>query len=482
VMTYTQLKTQILKTINLCSSIHKNHKTNILNKLIVNNQDLAPQGSPEWLALRVYNIGGSEMSTITGENCFSSIDKLVAQKIGFSHFGGNMATRWGNLFEFVTQQITEIIFDISDGIHETGSLEGAVPNQRYSPDGLAVIKMKCIDINDGQTVKTDEYCIVLFEFKSPLYSIPTGSIPKYYLPQVKTGLCSIPITDFAIFISNMFRKCSFSELGLSTDYDVDFHNRDAKRKFIPTKPLAFGMILFYQTKQQQIEFYKKYNHLITYNPDDNNFNYDSDDSDGDAENVFGSLEANTTKSIPTFVPTYTENVELYKYIHRTYADSNNPIRDFGKSYYRDFNDILQLFDDKYLSVKYCVPHILGAYNTNAFLSAQGKTPGVDDYSQTIKDYKNIIKSGVVETGDPIIGYLPWKMMKSDIVYEPRDSMYVKNQSAKIQETIQIIQKINTADTEVNKLLLFKEHFPKSKILKDEGLDNAHIMEFLPKNI
>ena len=148
--TSSELKTQILQNINLCSQIHKTHKKNILDKLIVLNQDLAPQGSPEWLAIRVYNIGGSEMSTITGENCFSSIDKLVAQKIGFSHFSGNIATRWGKLFEFATQQITEIVFDIDDGIQETGSLEGAIPNQRYSPDGLAIIKMKCEDVVNKQ--------------------------------------------------------------------------------------------------------------------------------------------------------------------------------------------------------------------------------------------------------------------------------------------------------------------------------------------
>jgi hypothetical protein len=475
------LKTQILANINLCSPIHKKHKTNILNELLTQNRDLAPQGSPEWLADRVYNIGGSEMSTITGENSFSSIEKLVAQKIGFSHFDGNIATRWGNLFEFVTQQITEIVFDIDDGIHETGSLPGAVPNQKYSPDGLAVIKMKCADVINGLELETDEYCIVLFEFKSPFYSIPSGVIPKHYLPQVKTGLCSIPITDFSIFISNMFRKCSFDKLGTSTDYDEDFHNRDAKRNFIPTDSLAFGMVIFYQTKKQQLKFYKKYKNLITYDPNANDFNYDSDESDDATEMVFNKLGMKSPDPKSKFIPNYNENVDLYKYVHRSYTESNHTIRDFGKSYYRDFNDILQLFDDKFLSVKYCTPHILEAYNHNEFLEAQGKTPGSNDCEQTIEDYQNIIKSGVVG-GDPIVGFLPWKMLKSDIIYEPRDSMYVKNYEVKIQETIKIIQKINILTTETDKVALFKEYFPKSKILRDDGLDNTHLMQFLPKNL
>lgn len=483
--TSSVLKTQILQNINLCSQIHKTHKTNILDKLIVLNQDLAPQGSPEWLAIRVYNIGGSEMSTITGENCFSSIDKLVAQKIGFSHFSGNIATRWGKLFEFATQQITEIVFDIDDGIQETGSLEGAIPNQRYSPDGLAIIKMKCEDVVNKQKIETDEYCIVLFEFKSPLYSIPAGYIPKYYLPQVKTGMCSIPITDFAIFISNMFRKCAFNELGTSKEYDTEFHNRDAKRKFDPVPPLAFGMILFYQTEKQQLQFYEKYKNLITYEPNKNEFNYDSDDSD-DAEDAFNSMNIHnkeTTLEIkPVFVPTYSENVSLYKYIHRSCTEQNDNIRDIGKSYYRDFNDILQLFDDGLLSVKYCVPHILEEYNHNEFLVAQGKTHGTDDCEQAIKDYQHIINSGVVGTGEPIVGYLPWKMVKSDIIYEPRDEMYVLNHEDKIKEVIQTIQKINTAPTQEDKVAMFKKYYPKSKVLKESGLDNAHVMEFLPQNM
>lgn len=485
-MNYQSLKEIIIQNINLGSQSHKLHKTNILKKLIVHNQDLAPQGSPEWLAIRMYNIGGSEMSTITGENCFSSIDKLVAQKIGFSHFSGNIATRWGKLFEFATQQITEIVFDIDGGIHETGSLEGAIPNQRYSPDGLAVIKMECEGNINDKHMESTEYCIVLFEFKSPLYSIPNGCIPKHYLPQVKTGLCSIPITDFAIFISNMFRKCAFETLGNSTDYDIDFHNRDTKRGFIPTKPLAFGMIIFYQTEIQRMKFYEKYKHLIMYNSDDIVFNYDSDYSDDsdDATNVFKSMDGSgiSPDNVPKFVPTYNENIALYKYINQAYTGENEHIRDFGKSYYRDFNDILQLFDDNLLSVKYCTPHILKNYDSNEFLTAQCKKHGSDDYTHVISNYKNTINSCVVETGESILGYLPWKLFKSDIIYEPRDHNYVLNHETKIQDTIKIIQKINMTNNQSDKISMFKKYFPRSNVLKESGLDNTHIMEFLPHNI
>jgi hypothetical protein len=522
------LKLQILQNINLCSIIHKTYKLNILNKLLNQNKDLAPQGSPEWLADRIYNIGGSEMATITGDNCFSSIDQLVSQKVGFTHFSGNIATKWGKLFECVTKQLTEIIFDIDDGIKETGSLDGAVPNQRYSPDGLAVIKFKCEEVICDKNIETEEYCIVLFEFKSPLYSIPSGSIPKYYIPQVKTGLCSIPITDFALFISNMFRKCSFDELGASMDYDKDFHNRDCKikpkvskstknpknpknnpttkkttkptNKIDITSPLAFGLILFYQTEIQYTKFYEKYKHLITYTE----YNYDSDSDDeahmladyiakknpnknhngnpheinNQSKNVFDLIN---DESVPKFKLTYAENDVLCKYIYETY-NKKTKSKDFGKSYYRDFNDILQLYEDGLLSVEYCKPHILEEYNKNAFLSAQGKTCGSNIYTEVINGYSARINSRISESGHPIIGYLPWKLFKSDIIYESRDSTYLNAYESKIQDTINIIQKINKADTQEDKIELFKHYYPKSKVLKNAGLDNDHIMEFLPHNM
>lgn len=501
------LELQILTNINLCSKIHKTYKINILNKLLYNNKDLAPQGSPEWLADRIYNIGGSEMATITGDNCFSSIDQLVAQKIGFSHFSGNIATKWGKLFENVTKQITEIIFDIDAGIQETGSLNGSVPNQKYSPDGLAVVKFKCDKIICDKNIETEEYCIVLFEFKSPLYSIPSGVIPKYYLPQVKTGLCSIPIADFALFISNMFRKCSFNELGVSKNYDKDFHSRDFKSKSNKKQnsidnsgidPLAFGMILFYQTKEQNIKFYEKYRHIITYN---NDYNYDSDNSSecsyethdtlsenkshnnshNKSENIFDLINESNNK----IKLTYSDNDILYKYINETYNNNNNnkvKIKDFGKSYYKDFNDILQLYEDGLLSVEYCKPHILEEYNKNSFLSAQGKVCGSNEYNDIIKNYSNIINKKVSNTCDPLIGYLPWKLFKSDILYEERDSDYLQQYESKIKNIVEIIQKINLSDSHEDKIKLFKYYFPKSKVLKNVGLDNDHIMEFLPYNL
>lgn len=468
-----ELKKQILKNINLSSDIHKQYKKNILTHLIDANIDLAPQGSPEWLSIRETSIGGSEMSVITGDNPFQKLDTLIAQKLGFSKFNGNIACRWGKMFEVMTQKITEYIFDI-EYMYETGSLEGAVPHQRYSPDGLGIVKIKCEDTYDDELIETEEYCIVLFEYKSPYSSIPHGIIPKHYLPQVKTGLCSIPIADFAIFISNMYRKCSMDNLNKSLDYDTGFHSRD--RNFIAENVLALGVNIFYQTKEQQQEFMKLYGEeSIDSDLESIDSDLESNDSDEDSDseiNVFDKI--NSYKKPITY-----NNPPIYRYISKLINDSKAMyIRDFGKSYYSEFNIILELYDKGLVSIHYCEPHIFDEYYNNNFLLSQGKknkmndnpTKSIETYKKVITEFKNII------------GYLPWKMFKSDIIYEDRDPNYMKNYESEINRTIGIINEIKSQTDQEDQIELFKKYFPKSKILQDNGLVQSDAFEFLPRNI
>jgi hypothetical protein len=462
---------QIIKSIKLDSELHKIHKNTILNSLINDNINLAPQGSVEWLALREYNIGGSEMATITGDNGFSSIDKLIAQKVGLYKFNGNIMTRWGNLFEPITQMLMEKIFNI-DQIQETGSLEGAVKNQRYSPDGLAVVKMLCGDYIEDEYIEKYEYCTVLFEYKSPYYGIPCGYIPKYYIPQVKTGLCSIPISDFALFISNMFRKCSFDDLQNTNLYDTNFHNKDHKKKFIPELPLAMGIITFYQTQNQYEKFCRDYSDVIDFgdsdNSDSDNSDSDSDsDSEEDADQVFGNMGKTFIKK--------PKNNSLHNYIYMNHNTSRKI--DFGKSYYSDFDTILLLFSENLITPEYSEPYIFDKYYQHDFLKSQKKTnPNTKTLEEQIQIYKKIISD------KKIMGYIPWKLVKSDIIYEPRDDSYVKKYEKKINDTIETIKKINNIKSNNSKIELFKELFPKSKVLKEAGIDNSHIMDCLPKNL
>jgi hypothetical protein len=164
-------------------------------------------------------------------------------------------------------------------------------------------------------------------------------------------------------------------------------------------------------------------------------------------------------------------------IYTNIFNIKSPI-DFGKSGYRDFDIILQLFDSNLISVEYCDPHILSEYNKNSFLTAQERKPGSDEYSHIIKSYKQILQYGITKNNNNIIGYLPWQLFKSDILIEGRDETYVHRQESKLQDVINIIKKINTQPTEQEKIRTFKEFFPKSRLLNDK----QDSREFMPFNL
>ena len=90
---------KFLKSVNLTSSPFLEIKRKRLEKFISDNAHLPVQGTDEWLDVRRFNIGGSEMSVITGDGGFSNIKKLIASKSGLINFTGQLATRWGKMFE-----------------------------------------------------------------------------------------------------------------------------------------------------------------------------------------------------------------------------------------------------------------------------------------------------------------------------------------------------------------------------------------------
>ena len=153
----------------------------------------------------------------------------------------------------------------------------------------------------------------------------------------------------------------------------------------------------------------------------------------------------------------------------------------GKSFYGETSDIFQLFDDGFLSVKYCTPHIFDEYNKNEFLCAQKIEYKSPELCKSIIEYQQIIDSKTINNCS-IVSYLPWKLLLSDIIYEPRQSDYVTNHNNKLQSTIDIIKCINSHDDQDKKIELFKQYYPKSKILKNNNLDNTYNMQFMPINI
>ncbi len=339
------------------------------------------QGSIQWLEDRKTRIGGSEIATLLGLNPWRKIHDLVSEKIGLTHFQGNLATRWGQMFEPITRDFSAQIF-MMESIEEYPSIPGKISDQWYSPDGIGIVEFIS---ENGDKV----YYIILFEFKAPLKSIPDGKIPKYYLPQVLTGLDSIPICDYAIFVNNCYRKCKFEDL--ETDkYDRTFHSLDMYRGVKPIT-YAFGVVCFKQNKE---------------NPESSGCITDNEEI----------LILNKSKSSPI---------------------------DFGNESEKVIDKLLELVESKRVQLVYS-PIIYKSKNIKSIpLVSEHQIDHEYKYSESVCELKSFIESISYSDDSYFIGYLPWKLVKTDVILEHRDESWVDNIKNPVENTISIIKKLNS---------------------------------------
>lgn len=218
-------------------------KKHILKAFVKKHRHCAPQGSQEWHHQRRSIIGGSEIAIVTGDSPYQTIADLVRTKTGLKSFSGNLATQWGHLFEYLHVIILKSLLGLSS-VYSTGSIPGAIPHHRFSPDGLAIVQFK------------KQNCIALLEFKSPLRSIPEGVVPVHYRPQVLAGLEDISICDFGLFSNALFRLCTIDQFEDNGRYWHQFHSSDATKKFVSGKPLAMGIISVFRTEEQKKQYEK----------------------------------------------------------------------------------------------------------------------------------------------------------------------------------------------------------------------------------
>ncbi len=216
----------------------------ILSKYISANNDPSTnykQRSPEWYEKRSRSFGGSELAALMGQNQYKKAHALIIEKVRGSNFTGSIATRWGVLFENVTKIWTEKVLRMEEAIEEMPSVNGFTEGQHFSPDGLGIVRLKNID-------NEKEWYIVLFEFKAPFSTIPDGYVPKQYVPQLQAGLHSINVAHLAIFVNNMYRLCTLATL--------DFTPMCMRRPKDPSciKCLSCGIILL-SVEQERISLY-----------------------------------------------------------------------------------------------------------------------------------------------------------------------------------------------------------------------------------
>ena len=460
----SSIRLRLLKSLNLTSKVFLESKRNALARLIAANAHLPAQGTEEWLDLRRFNIGGSEIGVLTGDNKFSNLKKLVAGKVGLCSFKGIMATRWGKAFEKVTTILMQQILEIDGGIQETSSIEGGIPNHRYSPDGLAVAKMLCGGVVDGEYIETKEYVTVLFEFKSPYSSIPDGTVPKCYMPQVLAGLGSIPIADFGLFVNNMYRKCSMAQFRADATYDTAFHNKDAE-KFVLRNPAAMGFIIVYMSRETHAKFLESRGDDLGTNGGETD-NSDADNSDADDTDMSHINYAQMKSAGP---PDLTQTI-------LTKADKIHI--DFGKSSYFEFDSLLTMYDNKLIDFHYCEPMVIPEeMNKIPFI---GRQENVFGEMASISDYKRKISDGLTDElanydCAKIIGYIPYKLFNSDIIVVDRDPEFLAKCNAKVQETISVVRKIVGEDEGEDLPQIhdrFRRYYPHKNDYVDREIDAA----------
>ena len=365
-----------------------------LDKYISSLTAAPAQRSTEWYSLRQASIGGSEIATILGTNPYSNLKNMILEKIGVKSFSGSNATRWGSLFENVTKRFTEILFTCN--IKETGSIEGVIKQQRYSPDGLAVVRL----LNEDNEY---EYYIALFEFKSPYSSAPPGSIPKHYIAQVQTGLLSIPLADFAIFVNNSYRKCALKDLSFNSVYDRNYHSAVAKKKeYRAVSVLATGLVCFYQTKAQCDAFTK-------------------------------------------WRATGNSSSEFDIYDHELLSEAR--MVDFGSAYYARFNRLLELVEKKAVSCWFSeqtlnnelvnrMPIVL----LHGLTHCEQRDPATEAKKQ-LSTFTEYADSNKLQT----VGYLPWKLLLSDVIITCRQEGWRELIEPKVNEAVELLNKINEAE-------------------------------------
>jgi hypothetical protein len=408
----------------------------VITKFLETVTEAPIQKSAEWHAIRKTTIGGSEISSVLNINPFKSRRSLIADKAGISTltFNGCLATRWGNTFEQLTREWIQRISVMDGEIQETGSIEGVIARQRYSPDGLGVVKL--LNEND----QLDDY-IVLFEFKAPFSGLPDGKIPKHYIPQIQTGLLSIPICDLSIFVNNCYRKCALSDLGFAMTYDTNFHSGDAKKRRTASQRfdsvLSCGIIGFYQTKEN----YENAIKVLGYG------------SDSDSEKEIDSAESYS-------------NYNLDSDINILMNSKDTPL-DFGTAKEKTLNRLFILCEEARVNAVY-YPMILNqeAINDLDFVQTHKKEKPISEIN-----VKKIIKMQINQFGDHcddneymIVGYLPWKLVKSDIIIETIDETWKEKIEEPIRETLKIIDEIKNSDDPQSK---YYEYYPNTNRITTE---------------
>jgi len=451
----------------------RKHKEKLLAEFVERHSHLPKQGSEQWLFDRTFTIGGSEIATVIGKNKYSNLSNLVALKTKIISFRGNIATRWGRIMEKSTDLFVSSIFKCGH-IYELGSIpHSTIDVHKYSPDGLCLMKIN------------KKYYIVLLEFKAPYCSIPDGQIPPHYLPQVKAGLCTIDIADMAIFVNNVYRKCSMRQLRFDDTYGYDsfFHSNDERKDIVFQEPIAIGIILFH------IEDIEKATMVIKTLLEDQQDHSDFIDSDADSDSDSGSdsysssgynseneFSAGTEsdsdydldESIP-YISAKTAAISIEKHILSNMNNANPRLLDLGTVSYHEMNRFTEYVaadSTSFIRTKHIRPNFnkTHGFGEELFVSPELNAvfPEQDvNFVKTMRNYINICK----RKGRVPVAVMPWKLYKSDVILQQKDPHYLSIHEPKMRDVITQIKRIRHDDMDTT-VRNYEKEFGRIAVVKN----------------
>ena len=205
-------------------------------------RDSSKQRTAAWYTAIKTTVGGSELAAVMGWNPYRKFLEVVQEKAGTvaGFDGGNIACWWGSMFEDVMTRF--IALDVGSPVIGDEICVQEIRGHRHSPDGYTVVgAFWC----DGQwnlwstdcAFPADVHYSVVIEIKCPYRRMPDGKIPRYYRPQVWSGLVVSPVCHHGLFVDGVFRRCSLAQLGPSGAYD-DVYHRDRAPLGVP---VAWGL-------------------------------------------------------------------------------------------------------------------------------------------------------------------------------------------------------------------------------------------------
>lgn len=522
----TKLRTLLLHEHNSPISLSIHEKIKIIEEVINITAYDPAQGSKEWVSER--QIGGSDTSSVMGKGYYGKgFFDVIKDKIFGSSFTGNLATRFGRVMEEVSRKFIEKIFNTH--VWELKSLPNQLPYTSYSPDGVAVAQL------------FGRLMMLLLEFKTPLSRIPDGKIPKEYLPQIKAGMCAIPMVEGSLFVNSMLRLCSLRDFKYNFEYNTNLHKSDTttcKSRPIPHKSkldniVAFGMTVLVQNEIQYKNSLENADNayidpLLTelgLNEGKVSSSYGNtfivfDSGPSLEDELLRGKVLSITKTLNNIYRTINLKKRLYsrfakitnippnyletsKNIDST-IDSINDLefdnlfeqsllyeneKEYGAETETTIDSILNYVDNKMMLDAFHIPPFIVSENLGRmeiFQKCGWKSQNInpDKVTADVRIYflesMEHLRNQLKEQNVKIVGVIPYKIFKMDIIYQPNDEpQFIQNLKPQIDKYAEIktkcaaIDKDNSIDIEEKnnrKWNIVYEYFPDKKSKTNEEIE------------